>query len=251
MWLIDKVYLWGRSLLELDSNDQILAGYPKTGSTWIRYFLYSLLMQRLDNSIATIDAMDEFMPEFANDSFFQLWQFEECARIIKTHQRGLPFLRNKRAALIVRDPRDIVVSYYHYVSGLKANGFDGTLSDVLKHPKMGAESFFKHYASWRNSAGLILKYEDLKDDPLTGFTTLANFYGVSRSSEEIQLAIGKSDFSSMRSAQQRSTKLKSEFKEGHQFVRSGKKAQWKDLFSAEDIAYYEALRSKYNFDLYE
>lgn len=250
-WYISKTNLWGRSLLELDATDQLLVGYPKTGSTWIRYYLYALLSQKVDGLPATIDAMNSAMPEFAHTSIFQPWLFEECARIIKTHQCGMPFLRNKRAALIVRDPRDIVVSYYHYASGLKSSGFNGSISDVLRHPKMGAESFFKHYASWSDHAGLILRYEDLKDDPSDGFSRLAAYYEIERSSEAIQHAIDASNFSNMRTAQQKSDKLKGEFKEGHQFVRSGKNAEWEELFSEDDIAYYENLKTKYNFNLYD
>ena len=251
MWCVDKMYLWSRSLFELKGGDQMLAGYPKVGSTWIRYYLYSLLAQKVDGSDPTIDAMNTAMPEFAHPSFFQPWSFEECARIIKTHQRGLPFLRNKRTALIVRDPRDIVVSYYHYASGLISSDFNGSVSDVLRHSKMGAESFFKHYASWGDHAGLVLKYEDLKDNPFDGFSRLAAYYGIERSSEKIQQAIDVANFSSMRTAQKKSDKLKDEFKDGHQFVRSGKKAQWKDLFSDDDIAYYESLKKEYHFNLYD
>lgn len=140
-WYISKCYLWGRSLLQADKHDQLLAGFPKTGSTWIRYFLYSLLSQKLDGAEQTIDAMNASMPEFANPSFFTPWKFRECARIVKTHQRCIPPFRLKKAALIIRDPRDIVVSYYHYARGLKASSFGGTLSDVLRHPQMGAEAF--------------------------------------------------------------------------------------------------------------
>ena len=55
----------------------------------------------------------------------------------------------------------------------------------------------------------------------------------------------------MKKVQCRSAKLQSEFKEGHEFVRSGKKAQWKDLFTEEDLRYYEKLKKQYCFDLYE
>jgi len=210
-----------------------------------------LLSKNTSNSSQTIDAMNDAMPEFANQSFFNSWSFVECSRIVKTHQRCLPFFKKHKSALIVRDPRDIVVSYYHYVTGLKASGFDGSISEVLRHPKMGVESFFKHYASWKKHAGLILKYEDLKDDPFDGFSRLAAYYGIERSSEDIQKAIDASNFSNMRTAQQKSDKLKDEFKEGHQFVRSGKKAQWKELFSEDDVAYYERLKKKYHFNLYD
>lgn len=250
-WYFSKCYLWGRSLLHTSKEDQLLVGYPKTGSTWIRYFLYSLLSQKVDDVELNIDAMNDAMPEFANSSFFNEWEFRECSRIVKTHQKCISPFRKNRSALIVRDPRDIVVSYYYYVSGLRASSFEGSVADVLRHPQMGAEAFFKHYATWRDHAGLVLRYEDLKDDPFVGFSKLAKFLGIERDGNEVQSAIEEANFSNMRVAQQKSDKLKAEFKEGHQFIRVGKKAQWRDLFSEADIQYYESLKAKYSFDLYD
>lgn len=250
-WFLFKLKLWSRSFFEVDSSDQFLVSYPKAGSTWIRYFLYRLLSHQRTKFETSIDAMDKAMPEFANPSLFSDWSFEETNRIVKTHQRYLPIFHRKKAALIVRDPRDIVVSYYHYLSGLRESGFDGTITDVLHDKKMGVEAFFKHFASWRDRAGLILKYEDLKDNSFEGFSQLAEFFGIVRTNDEIRTAIEAADFTNMRAAQEKSAQLKAEFKEGHQFVRSGKKAQWRDLFNSEDIAYYEALKLKYKFDLYD
>lgn len=247
---MERVFLWSRSISEIKSSDLILAGYPKTGSTWIRFYLYSLLCQRAPELPQTIDAMNDAMPEFANRSYFKGWHFEETPRIVKTHQKRLRVFRRNKAALVVRDPRDIVVSYYHYVSGLKASGFDGKVSDVLRDRKMGAEAFFKHYSSWEDSAGLILRYEDIKEDPYTSFSKLAEFFSIDRTEAEIRVAIEAANFSNMRLAQSKSVNLKAEFKEGHQFVRSGRNAQWADLFSEDDIEYYESLKTKYSFDLY-
>lgn len=250
-WYISKCYLWGRSLSHWSQKDQILAGFPKTGSTWVRYFLYTLLNQEGDYKEKTIDAMNSALPEFANESFFKVWQFKECARIVKTHQKRLPLFRRNKVALIVRDPRDIVVSYYHYASGLKSADFSGGIFEALRHRKLGAKAFFQHYATWVEAADIILRYEDLKDEPFLGFSKLASFFGIERSPEQIQRAIEAANFSNMRIAQGKSANLKSEFKDGHQFVRSGKKGQWQDLFTEADVQYYESLKAKYAFDLYE
>jgi len=251
MWFVNKVYLWGRSVIRLNERDILLVSYPKTGSTWIRYYLYVLLMQKSGESKMTIDAMNGSMPEFANPSFFMNWQFSECHRIVKTHQKYLTLFSKNKGVLIVRDPRDIVISYYYYVLGLKAHGFKGSISDLLRDRKMGLKPFFQHYASWQTHVGLILRYEDLKENPIEGFSRLAAFYGIERSQEEILQAIDASNFSNMRTAQEKSSQLKSEFKEGHQFVRSGKKEQWKSLFSDDDRMYYESLKKEYKFDLYD
>tara|TARA_B100000989_G_scaffold287540_1_gene257256 strand:- start:4355 stop:5125 length:771 start_codon:yes stop_codon:yes gene_type:complete len=250
-WYFSKCWLWSNSLLHSDKEDLLLVSFPKTGSTWIRYFLYSLLTQKIENAKQNIDAMNEAMPEFANASFFNPWRFNECPRIVKTHQKYiLPFQLN-RSVLIVRDPRDIVISYYYYLIGLKVGNFQGSVSEILRNRQFGAEAFFKHFCSWQDHVGLTIRYEDLKDEPYDGFSKLIQFFGIKRSEQEICSAIEDAKFSSMLKAQDKSSKLKTEFRKGHHFVRSGKKEQWRDLFSSQDIEYYEALKVKYSFDLYE
>lgn len=234
----------------MKSDDMLLAGYPKTGTTWMRYFLYCLLLQRAEGISTSIDAMNAAMPEFANTNLFNKWQFEECARIVKTHQRCYPFFKGRRTVLIVRDPRDIVVSYFHHVSGLREARFTGTVSDVLRDKRMGVESFFKHFSSWQHNADLIVRYEDLIDRGSETFGKVADCFGVQRSSEEVQAAIDAASFSKMRSAQEGSEKMNRAFKEGHQFVRSGRKAEWRELFASSDEEYFDKLRTQYRFDLY-
>jgi hypothetical protein len=210
-----------------------------------------LLTQKIDNAKQDIDAMNEAMPEFANASFFNPWRFNECPRIVKTHQKYiLPFKLN-RSVLIVRDPRDIVVSYYYYLSGLKAGNFQGCISEILRHRQFGAEAFFKHFCSWQDHVGLTIRYEYLKDEPYIGFSKLIQFLGIKRNEKEIHSAIDAANFQSMLKVQDKSSKLKTEFKKGHLFVRSGKKEQWRSLFNSEDIEYYESLKKKYSFDLYD
>ena len=250
-WYFDKAYLWGRSILELDPDDQILASFPKTGSTWIRYFLYTLLSQRLNNQSSSIDSMNSKMPEFANKNFFNKWIFTETPRIVKTHQKGLGVFKNNKVALIVRDPRDIVISYYNYLNGLRSSNSHGSLSQVMRDNRVGFKPFFNHFDSWRNSAKLILRYEDLKNKPNSSFAKLATFFDIKRNSDEIASAIKSSNFANMRIAQEKSQDLMAEFKEGHQFLRAGRTDQWRDLFTVEDIEYYESLKDQHKFYLYE
>lgn len=250
-WAVDRSCFWSRSAINLTESDRFLVSFPKAGSTWVRYFLCEILCQRSVHENSSMDVTNQLMPEFAHSSLFLPWGFEECPRIIKTHQKHNFIFGKKAAVLIIRDPRDIVVSYYHYAAGSKDYNFEGSVSDMLRHPKMGAEACLSHYASWENFAQLILKYEDIKAATLEQFSKLLDFYGIERSESEIQQAIEASDFSAMKKAQAKSQTLKAEFKEGHQFVRSGKSAQWKELFSPKDIAYYDALRVKYQFSHYE
>ena len=250
-WFCNRTLLWSYSAINIKTSDRLLVSFPKAGSTWVRYFLYQILCQRSDEQGISMDAANRLMPEFANRSMFLPWSFDECSRVVKTHQRYNPIFGGKNVVLIIRDPRDIIVSFYHYALGSNDYNFSGTVSDMLRHPRMGARACISHYQSWVKHAQLILTYEGIKANPYLEFLRLLESYGIERSEEEIKLAIEASDFSSMRKAQANSQALKKEFKDGHQFVRSGKTSQWRELFSPEDISFYSQLCADYKFNLYD
>jgi len=231
-------------------DDQLLAGFPKTGTTWVRYFLYSLLRQELKGMRGTIDGMNDVMPEFAHPSICHAWEFGECPRIIKTHWPYNLAFRNKNTLLLVRDPRDIVISYYHYASASRSLAFDGSIGDVMRHKTMGIEAFMRHYSSWRRRAGLVVRFEDLKDDPVAQFAQIAAFFGISNDLMRIEAAVKESKIDAMKKAQEQSDRLKNEFSGEFKFVRDGTSAQWENLLTREDLDLYGQLKEQYKFECY-
>ena len=251
-WALTKAYLHGRSCLNMRDDDVVLALFPKTGSTWVRYFIYNLLcLEERGDAEVSIDEMNGVMPEFAHRTLFKEWPFKNCPRIVKTHRSRNRVLSGRPTVLVVRDPRDVAVSFYHYASASKNIGFDGTLKEFIRHPQCGLNSFFKQYNSWRDQAGLVLRYEDLKAGPIGEFTRLVEFLKIPAARENIQRAVELSSMDKMRKAQERSNEFKDKFSEGFVFARSGASEQWKGVFDEEDIHYWETLKSANRFTLYE
>ncbi|MDA7493404.1 sulfotransferase domain-containing protein [Akkermansiaceae bacterium] len=251
-WVLKKAYLYGRSYCSMGPDDVVLALFPKTGSTWIRFFLYNLLtITERGNKLVTIDEMNAEMPEFANPNLFRSWTFNSCPRVIKTHRPRNVFLKGRPTVLVVRDPRDVVVSFYHYANAKKELSFRGSVKEALHHPEMGLGYFFNQYNSWRNQADLVLRYEDLRNDGLVTFRKLVDYLKIPATDEHIELALERSNLSAMRQAQEKSVEFKKKFSDGFVFARSGASEQWKELFDEDDIAYWEQLRSENQFNLYQ
>lgn len=251
-WAVNKAFLYCRSYLWIKPNDVVLALFPKTGSTWVRFFLFNLLtITERDGKTVTIDDMNAEMPEFGHSSLFQKWLFKACPRVIKSHRPKSRLLSGHPTVLVVRDPRDVVVSFYHYANAKKELEYSGSIKEVLHHPEMGLEYFFHQYKSWRSQAGLILRYEDLRNDSFDQFKKLVSYLKIPASDEQIQLALERSDLNAMRVAQEKSVEFKKKFSEGFVFARSGQSAQWKELFDAEDVAFWEKLKAENEFTLYD
>lgn len=250
-WAIKKAYLWGGSALNLRKSDVILAFFPKTGSTWVRIFLYHILNKNSLTHEFSFDQIDSVMPEFANPNLFARWSFKQSPRLIKTHHRYNPLFWQNRCVLFAREPHDTMVSFLHYANAKKEFGFSGNLEDLVTHPGMGLDSYFRFYKSWLPHAGLVVRYEDLRGNPEREFRKLVNFIGIDVEDEDITNALARASLVRTRKAQVRSSvNFKQKFAKDFVFARKGVSGEGFKQFDQELEATYQTLRAKYEFELY-
>lgn len=250
-WLARKVYLYSSSYLHTRNTDVVLAVFPKTGSTWVRYFLFNLL-NRVEclGGESGLDLMNEVMPEFGHRSMTTKWPYVTCPRLIKTHNPYNALLSGHPAVLLIRDPRDVVVSYYHYAISSRDIGYSGNIKDFIYDRHLGLASFFKQYESWKSRAALTLKYEELRQVPRREFGRLVDYLKIPATESQIVAALEASELAQMRRAQTESSAFSSKLQNGFVFARSGQTQQWRGLFDDEDIRYWNELKTKHAFFLY-
>ncbi len=221
-----------------------LASYPKSGNTWIRFYIISLLMgKKTDLNLNHLRAIMNY-PHSSQfkDLISNLFDFDEIAknwitsqrkinsngnlRFFKTHNmlgkfKGNLFTNSENtlgSIYIVRDPRNVVTSIKNHYS--LSNYEDATkfifnenqmimLSDrqkdlYLKRQKFPLAQFIgswkSHYLSWKNMRKnyLLVRYEDLVENPKNEFTKIANFVGnlikLKFTEDQINTAINLSSF---------------------------------------------------------
>ncbi|KAF2976186.1 hypothetical protein EK904_001720, partial [Melospiza melodia maxima] len=114
---------------EARRDDVILAGYPKTGSNWLSQILTDLIaisQKKTPGSESTVNA-----EEPRRIPFIEMGDLEKYERMTKlpsprfvaTHLRpeNLPksiFQSNAKILLLIRNPKDVATSYYHFCNGL-------------------------------------------------------------------------------------------------------------------------------------
>lgn len=246
---------YGLGILGLRSNDIWFAAYPKSGSSWFRLILWNIIsLTDLNASEVDYRTLDE-MPALGFSNLLKSWEYKTLPRFIKTHRpyNATFFSKPERAILLIRDPRDTLVSYYHMAQKTKAPSgrFEGEFGEFIRHPKFGLESWMKHFSSWRSKADVILTYEALRRDVVPELLNTFQNLNISVPPTIIESAAERSGFEQMQKAEAKyglsgSNRFDANFK----FVRSGKSKQWHDYFSDADLAYYRKMHSKYKIDLY-
>ena len=229
----------GRSLIIL-SDDVFLVSFPKSGNTWTRFLLANL---KYPEQPATFANVHRLIPDPDRTS---KRDFESMSRprIIKSHECFDP--RYPRVIYIVRDPRDVVVSQYHYHRKLRKLGDDSPIDLFVTRFLAGKTcphgSWGENVTTWLGTREndprfLLLRYEDMVADTCHELTKVANFLGLSVSPQQIATAVERSSVSRMRKLEQAETdqcSLTQGSRTDLSFVRSASAGGWhKDLPAAQ------------------
>lgn len=173
---------------ELRRADAALISFPKCGRTWLRLMLGGALARRHGRPVDDADALIDLYELTAT--------LPNVPRILVTHddkphtkapedlERSKARYRGKRVILLVRDPRDVIVSlYFERTRRDRRHPYDGTLHDFLSERVGGVESLVEFCNIWDHQrsavAGLhVVRYEDLHRDALGELRAALGFLGV-------------------------------------------------------------------------
>ncbi|QWD28816.1 sulfotransferase domain-containing protein [Polynucleobacter paneuropaeus] len=224
------------------NDDLYLVSFPKSGTTWVN-FLVANINAMMSNQVrkVTYYNINDFVPDIhlsrsLPDPSLPFPGF----RFIKSHSVLNIYYCN--VVYIIRDPRDTLLSYYHFTS--KLGLYSGSLSDFLKHKEFGIHAWVRHVNSWFNLSPaslnfMFLKYEDLKENPQDELTRLYSQLGFDLPQLILDSSILKSSFANMKLLEQslnygsRSTLSK------FNFMRKGNVGDGLVAFSQNDLNYIE------------
>lgn len=238
---LKKAAYYATGVAGLRPDDVLLSSFPRSGNTWVRFLLCNLIsLHELNGETIDFPLLNKMMPELGANYLLSPWRWNTLPRVVKTHRSYLPFFSKCRTIGLVRDPRDVMVSYFHYVSHRKRL-FSGPFSQFIRTTKWGLPAWFTHYSSWTPHWTMLVHYEELKENPLGELERLLTFLGITLPAESLQQAVDRASASKV---EPRNAKEPGEPDQAR-FVRSTAVNQWQDYFGEEDLAYYRVLAAKY------
>ena len=254
--MIKRIIAGGKHLLGLHHpgrnlrvfpDDVFLVSYPKSGNTWTRFLIANLVYAEKHPDFSNIN---DLIPDPEGLAKRRLDNLPR-PRYIKSHQYFDP--RFPKVIYIVRDPRDVVLSEYHFDIKRRAIAEDFPLEQFvsrfvrgeLNHPY---GTWGENAATWFYTRGsdprlLLVTYESLQSEGARQLARIAEFIGVSASPERISFAIEQSSANRMRELEKKQGHLWSSTKETRQdkpFVRSAKAGGWKTELPEAGIAEIES-----------
>ncbi len=189
-----------RSLVILP-DDIFLVSFPKSGNTWTRFLLANLLHPEKAASFANLHRIIPDPTGTTKRDFDRMPR----PRIIKSHECFDP--RYPRVNYMVRDPRDVAVSQYHYHRKLRKIEDDSPVerfvTRFLAGETCGHGSWGQNVLTWvvtreGDPRFLLLRYEDLVADTPRELRKVLAFLKMEATEEQIDQAVERSSAAQMR-----------------------------------------------------
>lgn len=220
--------------MQVRAEDRFLFSYPRSGNTWLRHIVQYLAHGSEVSDHAELEAM---MPTVDTLEFpDRLTQMPDGLRFFKSHLPYAPYFLDGKVIYVVRDGRDVLISYYDYYRHIK--GYQGSLDEFLKKATTG----WMRYGTWRDNVGswiehrehpnmLVIRFEDMKTDPFALARQVADFSGIEADDANINAALEASSVDKVHSTMRTwNSATGTGFKGG---ASGGGKKTWRDRLSAE------------------
>ena len=224
-------------------NDIFLVGYFRSGSTWSNFIFGNYIWQDREVTFANLN---DLVPSIYVHPDRVL---RKLPRVIKSHEYFDP--RYPRTIYIVRDPRDVAVSFYYYDLKVRALPDGYPMDDFVQRfiacntieyaNRVG--SWEDHVMSWvRMRQGkpnfCLVRYEDLLSDPATELKRVSPMLNIDPTPERIERAIRLSSASHMRTLEKTQWNKWVTTKNTRQdipFVREAKSGGWQSKLSEASV----------------
>lgn len=238
----------------LRDDDVILASFPKSGNTWVRFMWFNIVSQiDLDGKEIDFFTISNSLNANYDGHKYGDTEFYCLPRLVKTHMQYDARFRKNKAIYIWRDPRDALISYYEYMRGEFNRSDLKTLKQFIKS-EYGIEKWCIHINSWINNADVIISYKSLKIDTKSVLFNALNELDLGHiDSNVIEEAIYRSRFENMRKIEEikgRPYPEKRSSESEYKFLRKGKIGEWKERLDIEDQQYISEIVSRHNLDYF-
>lgn len=248
-------------------NTIILASYPKSGNTYLRFVFANIIgLRELEAPTIDYHRLDEMLPtDIFEEDLQKPWPYRSLPCILKTHNDYRNVYYDFRTIFLYRNPLDTMVSGYFYFKNRvgppdhsskrerflaklepHTQPYTGTASQFLREHLDG---WCLHYLSWIDRNTVQISYEQLKRSPVYSVTGLLDSLDIEIDENLIQQAVQSSDISRVRQLEEERGRSKKMAKLSGKFARSGEIGQWEDHFSQDDLDFFHSRLEAFDISL--
>lgn len=203
-----RIHLSRNLRIASEAATAVLASYPKSGRTWVRFILAHYFAATARNPEVDTETMFAFAPNFDLDptrgvpAFIRRAETVSIPLILSTHSRfatGIP--PHLPILFVVRDPRDVLTSDFHHVTRHKQS-FSGDMDAFLANNDQGLPEYIRYMNIWgrelRRRRHYLLSYENLVADAVSEMAGALEFMEQPVDRAALEQAVELSAFDKLR-----------------------------------------------------
>lgn len=255
-----------------------IVSYPKSGNTWLRLMLLSLMQGGLavdinragtEAGLASHFELDELLVVESGELFraeqiavqpalnkaiaaetgagLKLRKVHDCYWRTPSGEAVFPASVSRGAVYIVRDPRDVAVSFAHH-RGTSIENIIATLADPAatlsasddRYRRQLAQplgDWSRHIRSWLDQPDIpvrLVRYEDLLTDPERELRAVADHLGIPHDARSLKAAVAATRFDALQAQEQAHGFTERQVGSTAPFFRQGVAGGWRrDLTEAQ------------------
>ncbi len=266
-----RKYLANLEMAKAQRANFLIIGHPKSGNTWLKVMISRLYQLRYDLPESKLINTDEFarkipeIPRLAATNAYYSYE-GEVGKLLAVGAPDNP-LRHKPVLFLARNPIDIAVSWYHQFTKRQSRAKQELINhwienpidrntvqmwDFVRYSDIGLPSLIEYQNTWvRNvqelEQGLLVKYEELRTEPVPTLLKITRLMGEDFSEEEVRAAVEWGSFDNLQKLETSGTfsqggmKLVNANDPSTFKVRRGKVGGYRDDFDPQQVAELEAL----------
>jgi hypothetical protein len=190
-----------------------IVSHPKCGRTWLAVMLSKVLNETYNLDMNEEFSIIEITKKIAQekDQNVALTDFHHDSSCFRRAHR-FSYLRHdtkkdfagQHVILLVRDPRDVLVSSFHQIlqRDKNAHSIVPDISKFIRDDVYGISKILAFYASWERNTDVpasfaVIRYEDMHDDPVAAVRMVLQAMGAKIDEQAIRNAVNASTFQQM------------------------------------------------------
>jgi hypothetical protein len=214
---------------QTQSSDVFIVGFPKSGNTWLQT-LTAALVFGVDIERCPDTLVQDVVPDIYDRPFYRRYL---TSAYFKSHE--LPSPRHGRVVYVIRDGRDVMVSYWHFMQAMGSRC--ASLRELVESPTHGFDVRWQdHVERWLanpyKSEMLVLRYEELSADPRLHARRLMDFLGITVDDAVLDRALYQCSFDQMKQREKRLGWDNKKWPADKAFARRGKVGSHRDEMDA-------------------
>jgi hypothetical protein len=203
---------------KLQRADWVLMSWGKSGRTWFRVMLsrfYQLKHTLPMRHLLEFDNLHKKNPAIPR----VLFSHNNYMRDYLQDWDTLNHFRGKKVVMLVRDPRDVAVSQFFQwkyrmrphkklLNEYPAHGEDVTTFDFVTNPACGVPRIIDFFNGWARALPelkdiLIIRYEDMREDPAAVMQQVLDFVGTPGTPQQIEQAVEFASYENMKKLEEK------------------------------------------------